>query len=80
METEKENIVFKLNDAESKAAREFIAEHNHKEEFRKEGKLGFTALGQQFTYEITPGGLGLAVSIKCNKCGATKDITDIDSW
>ena len=72
----KTNLVFELTDNETKAAMEFKNAHRHKEEFAEQGKTFFSALGQQFTYEITPGGLGHCVSIKCNECGETKDITD----
>lgn len=73
-------IRFELDDEESAAAREFMKEHNHKEEFRKQGKMGFSTLGMQFTYEIIPGGLGPLVSIKCNHCGKSKDITNTKNW
>ena len=74
------NQRFELTDNESKAAAKFREEHSHKEDFKKEGKVAFSALGMQFTYEITPGGLGNAVIIKCNKCGEAKDITDSENW
>lgn len=76
----KSNLVFELTDKESEEARKFKDEHKHIEEFTAQGKPTFTALGMQFTYEITPGGLGNCVSIKCNKCGETKDITDSENW
>ena len=74
------SIVFKLDEVESECARKFIEKHDHKADFKKENKLGFSTLGQQFTYKITPGGLGLLVSIKCNCCGKEKDITNIKNW
>lgn len=73
-------ITFTLNEIESQRAHDFIAAHQHKEEFKKEGKIAVSALGHAFTYSITPGGLGPLVSIRCNKCGASEEITDIDSW
>ena len=73
--------MFILDEEETKAAKEFIKEHNHNDEIKKEkGYPFFTALGQQFTYIITPGGLGNGVSIKCNHCGKTKDITNTENW
>jgi hypothetical protein len=72
----KTNIVFELTNNETKAAIEFKNTHRHKEEFAKQGKIFFSAMGHQFTYEITPGGIGHCLSIKCNECGETKDITD----
>lgn len=74
------NMRFTLDEVESKAAHDFMKEHSHKDEFRKQNKLGFSTLGQQFTFEITPGGLGPLVSIKCNHCGKSKDITNIENW
>lgn len=75
-----DNIEFKLNDTETKVAREFMKEHSHQEEFDSERKMGFSTLGMQFTYMITPGGLGPVVTVRCNKCGETKDVTDVKNW
>ena len=71
---------FRLTDAEERAAKEFIKEHNHQAEFFAMGKAGFSALGMQFTYMITPGSLGNGVVIKCNHCGESKVITDTTNW
>lgn len=75
-----QNLMFELTEKETEYATAFIAEHSHKDEFKKENKLQFSTLGQQFTYEITPGGLGNCVTIKCNYCGAKKEITDFYNW
>ena len=72
--------VFELDEVETKRAREFIAKHDHHEEFKAAGKMCFSTLGMQFTYTITPGGLGPLVSIKCNHCGESENITDTDDW
>ena len=72
--------VFELDEEETKAAKVFREKHNHNDELRKQGKLAFSTLGQQFTYTITPGGLGSCVTIKCNYCGEEEDITDIENW
>ena len=74
------SIVLKLDEVESERARKFIKKHAHKADFKKENKLCFSTLGQQFTYKITPGGFGSLVSIKCNHCGKEKDITNIKNW
>lgn len=74
------NIRFELNDTESERARDFMKEHNHREDFKRQGKMLFSALGMQFTYKITPGGLGPVVGIRCNECGEAKEITDTNSW
>ncbi len=74
------NIIFELDEKESQEAREFIKEHRHKEDYETEGKMGFSTTGGGFTYEITPTGLGPCITIKCNKCSETKDITDSEGW
>lgn len=74
------NMRFELDEVETSRAKEFIKEHNHIEEFRKMGKFGFSTLGQQFTYKITPGGLGNSTEIICNYCKEQKGITNIDNW
>ena len=74
------NIIFELNEKESQESRDFIKDHRHREEYMAEGKMGFSTTGGGFTYEITPTGLGPCIEIKCNKCGATKELTDSDSW
>lgn len=74
------SIIFKLDEIESERARKFIEMHDHTVDFKKENKLSFSTLGQQFTYKITPGGLGSLISIKCNCCGEEKDITNIKNW
>ena len=71
---------FKLTEKETQAAKDFIKEHTHTEEFKAAGKMGFSTLGAQFTYHITPGGLGGCIVIECNHCKKFKDITDIDCW
>ena len=74
------NKRFELDDVETQSAKDFIKEHDHSEEFRKMGKFCFSTLGQQFTYKITPGGLGNSVEIICNHCKEHKSITNIDNW
>lgn len=70
---------FELSEAESEAARKFMKEHAHTGEFPN-GRKFFSTLGMQFTFEITPGGLGNEVTIKCNHCHEQKSITDTDNW
>ena len=71
---------FKLDEIESKRAEVFRKKHNHKDDFKKENKIAFTGLGHQFTYVITPGGLGNLVSVRCNYCGKTETLTNTDNW
>lgn len=70
----------RLTEEETKRAKIFVAKHSHRDEFMAQNKLGFSTLGQQFTYHITPGGLGNLVSIECDYCHETEDITDTDNW
>ena len=72
--------MFILNEVETERARDFIKRHNHRKDFEAQGKLGFSSLGHQFTFSITPGGLGPLVIIKCNYCGEVEDITNSDNW
>lgn len=74
------NIRFTLDEVETERAIKFQEKHNHQDEFCKQGKLAFSTIGQQFTYEIIPGGLGNSIIIKCNHCGESEDITNIDNW
>lgn len=34
----------------------------------------------QYSYIVTPTGIGYALEIKCNRCGEIKDVTDYDTW
>ncbi len=79
-ENGKNNIKFELNDVESNNIRKFIERHNHREEFKKLNKLNFSTLGMQFTYHITPGGLGPLIEIECNQCHEKKDVTNTENW
>lgn len=74
------NVSFEFSESESKKIREFQEQHAHAEEFRKMGKIAFSALGQQFTYTITPGGLGPVIKVKCNFCKAEQDCTCPEEW
>ena len=73
-------ITFELNEKESEKALEFMESHAHQEDLKKMGRASFSAMGHQFTYMITPGGLGSLVSIKCNMCQEVKEITDTSDW
>lgn len=72
-------IKFELDSKETTAAKEFIEKHKNccKE---KLGKEFFSTTGGGFTYIITPTGLGICVSIRCNSCGKIKDITNSNNW
>lgn len=74
------NIRFELNEVETERAKAFMKKHNHDEEFRAQGKLAFSTIGQQFTYEINPSSIGNFITIKCNHCGESEDITDTDNF
>ena len=77
---EEQEKIFKLDEIETKAAEEFIKKHNHKEQLRKAGKLGFSTPGRQISYSFAPTGIGTKVVIQCDLCGKTKDITNYDNW
>lgn len=69
------NLIFKLDEKETKAC----------EEFRKKHKVccpdrPFSTLGMQYSYIITPGGLGSEIEIKCNQCGEIEDVTSTEDW
>lgn len=74
------NIRFTLDEVETERARKFIEKHDHIDEFIEQGKLAFSTMGQQFTYEIIPGGLGNSIIIKCNQCGESEEITNTENW
>jgi len=71
-----QTIVFELPEGETKKAKAFMSKHINQ---CCPGKP-LTALGMQFTYEITPGGFGPLVKIKCNACGETQNITCTEDW
>lgn len=72
-------IQFTLTDIESKTAEDFIKEHKDccREKLHKPF---FSTTGGEFSYIITPTGLGNCVTIRCDSCGKEKEITDISNW
>lgn len=76
----KNNITFELDDVETERARAFIEKHDHSEEIKARGKGDISAVGEQFSYIMTPSGLGDRIAIRCNYCGETEDITNVDNW
>ena len=67
------NIIFELTNEESEKARAFIKEHKHTI-LNRPGLPHFKHM-DQFTYMITPNGLGgQRMNIKCNECGEGKEI------
>lgn len=65
-------MTFRLNESEQKSYNEFVIEHKHPK--------NQTTIGGKHTIAFTPTGLGPAIEVTCNICGAKKDITDYDSW
>jgi len=49
-------------------------------EQKKEHPGGVTTIGGRFSYQFTPTGLGVSVSVHDNWTGDYKDVTDVDSW
>ena len=61
-----------MDDVEKAAYREFWEKHR---------LCPFTStMGGKLSVEITGTGLGNCFVVKCNACGATEDITNIDNW
>jgi hypothetical protein len=58
---------------DQKALDKFVKSHKHK------GK-DTGAIGGKFSYTVTGTGLGQCVSITCNICGKTQDLTNFDNW
>lgn len=73
-------INFKLSESETKKVNEFIKNHYHTEEFMANGKLGFSTIGMMFTFKITPSTLGNFITITCNHCNESLDVTDINKF
>lgn len=68
-----------LTDEEKQAEKEFFAAHKSCP-YEILNKSFFSTTGGQFTYLITPTGLGDCISIRCNVCGDVKNITDSENW
>lgn len=64
---------FELDATEQQACQEFYRKHS-----MCMSKSG--AIGECFSYIITPTGLGTILEVKCNVCGKSKTITDFDNW
>lgn len=72
-------IKFELDEVETARAREFY--ENHKNCcYDVLGKENFSSIGGGFSFTISPTGLGNCVSIRCNSCYETKEITNVDNW
>lgn len=68
----------KFDNKEEKAYKEFIKKHKNCCEMFL-GKPFFSTTGGQFTFIITPTGLGNIINVKCNACGKIQDITN-NNW
>jgi hypothetical protein len=66
-------MIFKLEGTELEAAREFI-----KTQMEKDPHL--PTVGERWTYQFTPTGLGTTVSIEDNLLHDVKDLTDWSCW
>ena len=65
----KSHSLFLMSDLELKKGKDFRAEHY------KSCKNGGT-----YWYKLTGTGIGTAISIKCDTCGAEENITDTTNW
>ena len=63
---------FRMNEKEEQDYIEFCKKH-HDCEFT-------STIGGKITVTFVPTGLGSCISVKCNSCGETEDITDISCW
>ena len=72
---ENKKLTFEISGIELERIEEF--KKKHRETCTKRQNL---TLGEYWTYSFMPTGLGTCVEIKCNLCGETKDVTDIDCW
>lgn len=65
-----------LSDQEKAAQKDFILRHFENCALPLHNKTK----GNTYIYTITGTGFGSIIEITCPICGATKDITDTDSW
>lgn len=61
--------IFKLNEKETEQYQKFLSKH-------KSCRANIGAIGGGYTVMFSPTGLGSAVIVKCDICGAKQDITD----
>lgn len=73
-------MTFELSEKETAKAEAFMEKHSHAKELAAQGRVSFSALGQQFTFIITPGGLGPMTTVKCNFCGEEENVTCTEDW
>lgn len=72
---ENKKLTFEISGIELERIEEF--KKKHIETCTKKQNL---TLGEYWTYSFIPTGLGKCIEIKCNLCGETEDVTDIDCW
>lgn len=51
----------------------FLKEHKHEDQY-------FGAIGGHITYNLTATSIGLMISVTCNHCNKTQDITDMSMF
>lgn len=66
-------MVFKLNETEEAAAKDFIQRHRHSE-------VNKGTIGGHINFIFTPTAIANACSIRCTICGEEKNITDYNCW
>lgn len=66
-------MIFKLNETEEAAAKEFLQQHRHPE-------INKGAIGGHIHYIFTPTSIATACCIHCTICGEQKNITDYNCW
>lgn len=66
-------VSLKISDEQEQQAKEWLHSHHCGPIFVKDSP-------QYNSYIVTPGPIGIAIAIRCGKCGQSHDITDYDSW
>ena len=70
---------FRLTSKEEEEAKQFFLEHKECS-YTHLSKPFFSTTGGQFTFLITPTGLGNMISVRCNICDEMREITDVSDW
>jgi hypothetical protein len=80
---------FSISGSEWKKYLEWRKEHNETcsispqrqhEHFEETGEFLTGAIGGGETFSFSPNGIGVSVSVRCDKCEVEQDITDYNLW
>lgn len=67
-----------FTEKEKERIEQFMLQHKNCVQYYL-GKSFFSTTGGQYTFIITPTGLGNIVQVRCNICDKIEDVTD-DNW